>query len=201
MRWFAKGALGRPSCCNGAVLRRSVLPRRRRAAALALVLALSVAGCGGDDAPERGPGGERRIGLAGGTALVPPGWDKVNDANLALVEGSPDAALRRRDGTAILSVRRADKPPDAIGEQQAGLLRELRGRVPDLVGLSAEEVRTEAGTVRSFTVRRGGPTGLARVVVVPDGDESHVLELAITSTEGSAAGEAGRIIRSFRTDG
>jgi len=200
MRRATKGASGRPSCCNAAVHAPSVPRRAVIATALALSLALAVAGCGGDSAAKPGPGGERRVDLAGGSATAPPAWNPLDAASLGLVEGGPDAALRRRDGTAILSVRRGEKPPAAIGEHQAKLLRELRPRVPDLLGLSAKEVRTEAGAARSFTVQRGGPTGLARVVVVPDGDGSFVLELAITSTEGPAAQEAGRIIRSFKAE-
>lgn len=201
MRRSAKGACGRPSCCNGAM---PVPSRPRRAAAAlstaAVLVALLAAGCGGDEAAKPEPGGERRVELAGGSATAPPSWNPLDDRSLALVEGGPDAALRRRDGTAILSVSRGDKPPAAIAEQQAKLLRELRPRVPDLLGLRAKEVRTEAGPARSFTVERGGPTGLTRVVVVPDGDSSFVLELAITSTEGEAAREAGRIIRSFKAE-
>ncbi len=168
---------------------------------VAVVACCVLAGCGGADKVAPVPKGEHRVDLAGGTATTPDGWDKITDANLQLVEGAPDAALRRRDGTAILSVRRGDEQPAAIGEQQAKLLRELRPRVPDLQGLRATEVRTAAGLARSFTVLRGGPTGLARVVTIPDGDRSYILELAITSTQGTAAKEAGRIIRSFATGG
>jgi hypothetical protein len=171
-------------------------------AALSVALAGgAAAGCGGKKAAAPGPGGERQIALAGGSATVPPSWEPLDKANLALVEGAPDAGLRRRDGTAILSVRRGDKPAEALGVQEAKLLGDLRPRVPGLRGLRAADVQTRAGRARSFVVEHDGPTGLARVVVVPDGDQSYVLELAITSTAGTSAREAGRIIRSFDTDG
>lgn len=159
-------------------------------AALAVVAAL--AGCGGADTP-----GDTRVKTAGVSFDVPPTWEVVNGDALALVEGGPDAALRRKDGTAILTITKSKDAPTGLGPAGVALQKRLARAVPDLRAVEGSEVRTRAGKAYSFKLVRDQPEGPARVVEIPSGGGSYVLELSLQPRADKAAGEVGRIVRSF----
>jgi hypothetical protein len=159
-------------------------------AALAAVAAL--AGCGGADTP-----GDTRVKTAGVSFDVPPTWEVVNGDALALIEGSPAAALRRKDGSAILTITKSNDAPKGLGPSGVALRRRLSHAVPDLRAVEGSEVKTRAGKAYSFKLVRDQPEGPARVVEVPSGSGSYVLELSLQPRADKAAGEVGRIISSF----
>jgi hypothetical protein len=158
----------------------------------AIAMSAALAGCGGAGKP-----GDTRITTAGVSFDVPPTWEVVNGDALALIEGDPDAALRRKDGSAILTITKSDDRPTGLGPAGVALQRRLARAVPDLHAVQGSEVRTRAGKAYSFKLVRDQPEGPARVVEVPSGSGSYVLELSLQPRAVKAAGEVGRIVRSF----
>lgn len=171
----------------------------RPLAVLTLAAALAAGGCGSDAAKQsrQQQPGDRTAKRDGVSFLVPPAWEALNANELGLVEGSPIAAARRRDGTAILTVRKAGPVPGKIAAAERALRASLTHRVPDLRSIDGRAIRTAAGPGLSFTLVSAGASGLARVVEIPHGKGSYVLELALQPNAGTSAREAGRMIRSF----
>jgi hypothetical protein len=168
------------------------MPRRPFAAAALAALALAAAGCGGADTP-----GDTRISTGGVSFDVPPTWELVNPQTLALIEGDPAVAVRRKDGSAILTMTRAGKLPADVGAAGIALRARLQRSVPDLRGVRGTKFTTRAGSAFSFLLVRDMPEGPARVVEVPSGDGSWMLELSLTARAATAAEEVDRILRSF----
>jgi hypothetical protein len=168
------------------------MPRRPPVAAALVALLFVLAGCGGADTP-----GDTRISTKGVSFDVPPTWELVNPQSLALVEGDPDVAVRRKDGSAILTMKRASKVPDDLGAAGLALRTTLRRSVPDLRAVRGAKLKTRAGDAFSFLLLRDMPEGPARVVEVPSGDGSWMLELSLTARAATAAREVDRIVKSF----
>jgi hypothetical protein len=158
----------------------------------ALLTTAALAGCGGSDTP-----GDTRVKTAGVSFDVPPTWELVNEETLALVEGDPDAAVRRKDGSAILTITKGARVPDHLDPAGVALQRSLQKSVPDLRALKGSTVKTRTGTAFSFDLVRDRPDGPARVVLVPAGDGSWVLELSLQPRAEKARAETARIVRSF----
>lgn len=172
---------------------------RRPLALVSLAAALAAGGCGADGAKQstQQEPGDATVKRNGVSFLVPPTWEALDSNALGLVEGSPIAAARRRDGTAILTVRKAGPVPARIAAAERVLRAGLTRRVPDLRSIDGRTIRTAAGPGFSFTLTSEGASALARVVEIPHGRGSYVLELALQADAGTSAREAGRMIRSF----
>src|SRR6478672_1206157 len=121
------------------------MPRPTHISLAALALTAALAGCGGADTP-----GDTRVKTAGVSFDVPPTWEVVNGDALALVEGDPDAALRRKDGSAILTIKKSDVVPKGLGPSGVALQRSLARAVPDLRAVQGSEIKTRAGKAYSF---------------------------------------------------
>ena len=158
----------------------------------ALALAAVLAGCGGS-----GGSGATRVDTAGVSFDVPKEWELVNPETLALVEGDPDAAIRRKDGSAIVTIKKQAPVPGTLGGAGTALQRRLQKSVPDLRALRGSTVRTRAGKAFSFELVRDNPDGPARVVVVPAGTDSWSLELSLQPRADKAKAEMAQIVSSF----
>ena len=157
-----------------------------------LAAALAVAGCGGGgdaSGPQSFPAGVK--------LTYPPGWERIEDQDLALVEGRPLGGVRRKDGQGILTFRQVPATHEDAAGFATRIDRELRHRFPDISELSTRTVKTRAGTafLASFVLSQ---TGSAQsIAVVPHGSKSFRIEANVPGDAPGSAREVAEIIRSF----
>ena len=181
-------------------------PRLRgRLRSLALVAAgvgLALGGSfllGGDD-DRRGDGLRAYEGPNGSSFSLryPPSWQPLSKDELGLLAGNPAGALRRKDRSGFVVIRR--EKGRAGGDLNAfarTLVGELKKQVPDFKGKSAKLIRTRAGTAYYVSYIRKEKGTLHALVVVPAGSKTYTLNTVSSGRAPEAARETGRIIASF----
>ena len=140
----------------------------------------------------KGPSGDRF------TIHYPANWRPLSKDELALVGGSPLAALRRKDKSGFVIVRR--EQGRAGGDLQrftSSLIKELKRKVPDFKARTAKVIKLRSGKaffISYIRKQRGTVHGL---VLVPAGSKTYTLNTVSAGKAPVTAREIGRIIVSF----
>ena len=134
---------------------------------------------------------------AGFTLRYPSTWTRLTSVQLAQLRQAPVAALLRRDGTGLVTVRRIGP----IHELSAALVRSLdlqfARRLPDYHRLAAKFITIRAGRAFFFSYLRAGQGSLHTIVVVPAGARSYTIDATENPDKHQTAVDVGRIIGSF----
>jgi hypothetical protein len=192
-------------------------PARRRlrtlvgtaaAVAAAIVLALVVFGGGDDGDPVDGVGvavGEAGAQAASGLRLqlnIPEGWRRLPAKETEALGRGEAVAVRRSDGSGLVTVRRQGPVRDAL----PALRRDLRGAfakaMPGARITESATVRTVAGADVVLTSwRTRDSTRLHSNVVVPAGDRSFAIDAVYDGTKDATARDVRTILGGFDLGG
>ena len=140
----------------------------------------------------KGPSGDRF------SIHYPSNWRPLSKDELALVGGSPLAALRRKDKSGFVIVRR--EKGRAGGDLQrftSSLIKELKRKVPDFKARTAKVIKIRSGKAFFISYIRKRAGTVHGLVLVPAGSKTYTLNTVSAGKAPVTAREIGRIILSF----
>ena len=114
----------------------------------------------------------------------PKSWERVENADLGVDEGTPLAAIRRTDGTAQMIVQRAGKLAETLPQVSDGLTKRLKKQIKDFRLVKTGNVEIPAGTALSYTFVRTRTGQVQNLTVVPQGERTYTLNSVVAAGAG-----------------
>jgi len=182
---------------------RDAQKRRRRALLGSIVVVVATAVAAVAILGQGGSGEHTLKGPAGDAFRLsyPSTWRRLGAAELAKLTNHPLASLARKDGKAVLTVRRDKTAAGVNGTKLANQLNAtFRKGVKDYKLVSARILTTSAGKVFFYSYVRTKLGTLQTISLIPAGDHSYVLYTVSNPAANDAAAEIGEIIASFKPE-
>jgi hypothetical protein len=129
----------------------------------------------------------------------PPTWTTVTPPPAAAAAGPAVAALRQKNGTGLIIIRREKAAQALDAKFVKDLDRRLRRQIPDYRPIRAQILHLENGQALFYSYIRQKAGLLATITVIPAGDHSFAIDTVSPASNKEVAAEIGTIIRSFAT--
>ncbi|MEX0992852.1 MAG: hypothetical protein WDZ37_02545 [Solirubrobacterales bacterium] len=179
-------------------------PKSRRRRALLWILVVAVLAGGGYVAydklikDDKGSGGEvSGTGVNDFTLTFPAGWTPLTRKELETLPGRPIAVIRQKNGKGFFVLRVKGPAPATFTKFSGDLSAELKKRIKDFQEQSSRTIEVKAGKAFFYSYIRKKKGTVHKVVVVPAGNKSYVINTVSAGGEKKIAKEVVNMIISF----